>query len=119
LPPSKPEFEDHEDPIDYLGFGIVSYFNLLKICIFTFLVITVLHIPVMKIYGSYNNYNEDANDRLFKVVSLGNMGFSTTKCSSSGLAADKIILSCKTGVINKIFDSNAYYVNKLRRDLEN
>jgi hypothetical protein len=140
LPPTKPQFEEEEDPVHYLGFGIVSYFNLLKICIFIFLVITVLHIPVMKIYKSYNNYNEDVADKLFKVVSLGNMGFSTTKCTGTGLAADKIILSCKTGIVNRIFDfsfsgefedhdlcvrnttgvcdANAYDPIKLRKDLE-
>ena len=53
---AKPEFEEHEDPINYLGFGLVSYFDLIKLSIFIFFVLTLCHIPVMRIYNSYNSY---------------------------------------------------------------
>jgi len=47
----KPEFDEGEDPIGYLGFGMVSYFDMIKVFAFVFLVLTCLNIPVMKIYA--------------------------------------------------------------------
>jgi hypothetical protein len=45
---------------------------------------------------------------------MGNMGFSTTKCQQSGMAADKFYISCPTGLIGHIVDFGitASYENK-------
>jgi hypothetical protein len=50
---AKPVFEEGEDPFQYLGFGTVSYFNLIKTLILTFLVLTLVNIPTIRIYKSY------------------------------------------------------------------
>ena len=70
----------------------------------------------MGIYAKYHNYKEESTERLPKLLSLGNLGFSTTKCSNTGMATDKIILSCKTGVVNQIIDFNIASPNE-RKDL--
>ena len=103
---AKPQFSEDEDPVNYLGFGLVSYFDLLKTMVLVFFVLTLLHVPVMNIYGKYGNYTEETTERLPKLLSLGNLGFATTKCANTGMATDKIILSCKTGVIKQIIDFN-------------
>ena len=36
------------------------------------------------------------------MLTLGNMGFSTTKCSSTGVGSEKFVLSCKTGYISDV-----------------
>ena len=46
----KPRFNEGEDPINHLGVGIVSYFTLVKCMMFIFLVLTLIHIPVIAIY---------------------------------------------------------------------
>ena len=56
---AKPTFQDNYDPINFLGFGIVSYFNLLKLCMFTFIVISLLHLPAISFYKDYSNFDED------------------------------------------------------------
>ena len=101
---SKPQFNEDEDPINYLGFGIVSYFDLIKTMMFIFLILTLLHIPVMRIYASHNNFKEDTSEKFLRVLNIGNLGFSQTKCISSTLITDKIIMSCKTGMIADIVD---------------
>jgi len=88
FPPAKPEFDENEDPINYFGFGIVSYFDFLKMCIFVFFILTVLHIPVMGIYGSYNYYSEETALKVPKLLSMGNMGYSKTRCSTSGMLSN-------------------------------
>lgn len=59
-----------------------------------FVVLTLLHIPVMQIYNSYGNYRNTTEGKLAKAYSLGNMGFSGSKCVHSKLATDRVILSC-------------------------
>ena len=82
-PDPKPQFEDHEDPVNYLGFGVSSYFHVIKTFMFMFLLLTIVNIPVLKIYTSYSNYKDEVSEKFSKITSLGNMGFSQTKCSSS------------------------------------
>lgn len=59
---SKPIFnenDDDDDPVNYLGFGIVSYFSLIKTLIFIFFVLTVVHIPILLSYSRYDNYTKE------------------------------------------------------------
>jgi hypothetical protein len=71
---------------------------------FIFFVLTIVHIPVMTMYSSHGNFKEETGEKLPLRVSLGSMGFSKTKCSSTGMATNKIVLSCKIGVVNRIVD---------------
>lgn len=104
IPTDETGFESSEDPVNHFGFGIVSYFSLISTMIFLFLVLTIIHIPIIRAYSSYNNYETEIQDRRFKLLSLGNMGFAEPRCIHSGLSADKTILSCKTGQIHDIVD---------------
>lgn len=63
--------------MSYLGLGVSSYFHMLKVLMFTFMILTVVHIPVMRIYHSHGNMNEEVLDRMPLRVSLGAMGFSS------------------------------------------
>jgi hypothetical protein len=53
----------------------------------------------MGIYGKHGAYNEEPIDKSPIKVSLGAMGYAKSKCTSTGVATDKIVLSCKTGFI--------------------
>jgi hypothetical protein len=45
------------DPVNYYGFGVVSYFQMLKMMTLTFLVLTLVHGPLMYLYSSqFSNY---------------------------------------------------------------
>jgi hypothetical protein len=52
-----------------------------------YFVLTVLHIPVMRIYHRYGNFQEESGLKLPLRVSLGSMGYANAKCRSSGMAA--------------------------------
>ncbi len=49
--------ETGEDPLNYYGFGVISYFELLKVLAVVFLILSLLHLPVINIYSSYHNYD--------------------------------------------------------------
>ena len=71
---------------------------------FIFFVLTLLHIPIMHMYKEHGNFKDESGEKMSIIVSLGSLGFSKTKCTSTGMLTDRIALSCKTGVINKIVD---------------
>jgi len=57
-----------------LGFGVSSYFMLLSKLIFTFILLTLVHIPVIYQYSRYNAISENKQDRGYGAYSLGNLG---------------------------------------------
>jgi hypothetical protein len=91
----KPHLGDYEDPLGYLGFGIVSYFDLIKSMFFLFAVLSLVNLPTILIYKSYNNYSLDMIDNFHRTSTLGNLGFSMPKCMDTSMSTDTIILSCK------------------------
>jgi hypothetical protein len=93
-----------EDPINYLGFGISSYFQMLKVFMVMFGILFLVHLPIMNIYGKYGAYKEEPLDKSTIKISMGAMGFAKTKCTSTGIATDKIVVSCQTGVISQFLD---------------
>ena len=99
-----PHFDDDEDPINMLGFGIVSYFNLIKGLILTFFILTLLNIPTMYIYATHSGFGKLSTSQMGNAVTLGNMGGSQTKCFSVGMQANSVVLSCGVGLISEIVD---------------
>ena len=95
---------------------MVSYFDLISVFAFSFFILTIVNIPVMKIYADYDNYSSDALESNFKVFSMGNMGFAGTKCVNSGMAANQILLSCQTGSISNI---QSYGINSKKENMDN
>ena len=65
--------KDGQDAISRFGFGIMSYFQLLKVFLFYFTVLTLLYSPVI---GNYMKYkSKDAKPKkLFENMLMGNMG---------------------------------------------
>ena len=78
------ECQIETDLIDNFGIGVSSYFSLIKIMIFVFFLLTLLHIPVFHQYYSGQVYNDNKNlsdkQRLFLTTSLGNLGHSVATC---------------------------------------
>jgi len=72
-------FPEGEDPYLMLGFGMVAYFSMLKALILMFSLFTLLVLPVISIYGSYDGLSSGNNYSKTK-YSLGNMGFSEHIC---------------------------------------
>ena len=53
------------DPIKELGSGIVTYHQLLLSLILLFLVLSIIHIPVMKTFRSYGFYDQDEESGIY------------------------------------------------------
>lgn len=66
-----------EDPFNFLGFGMVAYRDLMWVLTILFSILSIIMLPAIFIYKSHSAI---ANPAGFSNLSLGNMGYSGTKC---------------------------------------
>jgi hypothetical protein len=85
-----------DDPLKELGPGISSYHQLLLMLWTFFLLLAVLHLPVLLEYTSYEFYDEDQG--WIAGSSIGNMGFSQTQCQTASMVTGNThTLKCSSG----------------------
>lgn len=92
-PLSSPQLK--EKPYLLLGFAIDIYFKIMGFCIGLLFIIALLGTVNMGVFNSYDTFDTDP----FASLTLGNMGYSETKCSSVSLAVGSFILNCNAGSI--------------------
>lgn len=94
---------DDSDPYMNLGFGMVAYFRMLSSFIIVFFIFSLISIPAIGIFSSYNGLADLSNYSKTK-YSLGNLGFSENICVSMyvgvGMAHN---IQCKVGTISKLY----------------
>jgi hypothetical protein len=90
---TKPEFNvdaeaKKEDPFLQLGFGMIAYRDLMFNFIILFAFLSILMAPAMKFYSQGEGYAKvTSNLKMGATLTLGNLGYSTTSCSSIPLGA--------------------------------
>lgn len=93
------------DPIKELGSGISTYHQLLLSLFILFLILSIIHIPVIQSFRSYGFYDQDENSGIYAQWTIGSMGFSKTECHSTALfAGSGRELSCASGQITNLVD---------------
>lgn len=106
--------EEGEDPIGRLGYGIVSYFSLIRIFVFVFGFLTLAYMPLIMDFSTWTHFAGKGN----LMYTVGNMGGSMPKCMSFKLMTDKVSLHCKDGIIGNI-TSFGVYAQGSEADLNN
>ena len=87
------DLDEGEDPVGRYGYGIQSYFNLIRQLCYFMVVLTLLHIPLFIVYGQ----GTVVTDGGYAAYTLGNLGASATKCTQIELAANDFIMNCSPG----------------------
>ena len=77
------------DPFDEYGFGILTYFETLRYLMLAMLICTILFLPVMFTYSSYNVMNSFIDADANNAFTLGNMGQAGGKCIQSYVGIDR------------------------------
>ena len=72
------------DPLRELGPGISTYHQFLLLLMTLFMMLTLLHVPVMQVYDKYEFFRDEGHS-FIEMLSLGNMGFSKTECVISSM----------------------------------
>ena len=96
--------QDNPDyPFENYGLGITSYFRLIKVLTWVFVIISIIGgIPVAIVYSNQDGYDENDKGLLIKQM-VGNLGESYHTCQSKyrGFGHDPQ-LKCKVGIITEL-----------------
>jgi hypothetical protein len=84
-----------------LGFGMNAYFEIIEQLIYMMVFISIVTIPAMYIYSSYNALEPYT---MFDNLTLGNMGGSSISCGQAALSVPGAVLSlqCVAGTIQSL-----------------
>jgi hypothetical protein len=77
---------------------VLAYFDTLSALIKVFFVLTILNIPIMMIYSSYETKTSSG----LKSLTLGNLGQSEAICSIVKFGLNRNLIDCSTGLITSI-----------------
>ena len=84
-----------------LGYGLNSYFSIVKHLMVMMSIIMIVSVPLMLIYASYNDLSTLPGYE-FNAFSLGNIGGSTAVCAVTTFQNDsmEIPLKCRSGQLS-------------------
>ena len=99
--------EEGEDPIGRLGYGIVSYFSLIRIFCYAFFLLSVVYFPTMRDFSGWKTFAGAGN----LMYTVGNLDMSQTRCMSFKMITDKVSLGCDTGLIANVTSFGVYSQN--------
>lgn len=94
---------DTTDPFNLLGFGIVTYRDLLFQLIWLFLLLSVVALPSIYVYKAGTGY-ENLVIHGWESDSLGNLGYSSVQCSTIPLGVGTMTINCPFGIVGEIYD---------------
>ena len=104
--PDEPLFDFHleegEDAMTRLGYGVVSYFNIIYTFMVIFFLILLLNIPVMMNNSSWSAFADAKQQTWTSKYTVGNMGQAQTRCINLFIETETLSISCPTGVISEI-----------------
>lgn len=116
---NNPKAENDSDPFNGFGFGITAYFKMLRYLIFTYALMSVLAFGTIFLYANGNTIQVENFKDAMGFITLGNLGFSQSKCLMWYKDLDKDqTLRCSRGKISKVINrgivpdiSNFKFVN--------
>lgn len=90
-----------------MGYGIVSYFTLIRIFMYVFGLLSLAYLPSMRDFSSWGALAALGNT----AYTVGNMGGAITRCVAFRMTTDKVSLGCDTGFIGNVTDFGVYQHN--------
>jgi len=90
------------DAFKILGFGLMSYRNVLKSLTITFILLTAIFYPIINLYRSGSGVNVENNPGKYSQYSIANLGYSSIQCATIPVIMEKLILQCPYGNITNI-----------------
>ena len=91
-----------------LGYGIVSYFNIIYTFMVIFFMILLFNIPVMYNNSSWAGFANERQLSWTAQYTVGNLGQATARCLNVNLETETLSVSCPTGQISEISHFGVY-----------
>ena len=110
--PDEPLFdfflEEGEDAMTRLGYGIVSYFNVIYTFMVIFFMILLFNIPVMYNNSSWAAFAGERQLSWTAQYTVGNLGQAQARCLNVNMETETLSVSCPTGQISEISHFGVY-----------
>jgi hypothetical protein len=111
------EDEKEPDPLNYLGFGMVAYRDLMFTMFALFAVLSILMIPVMNFYNAQGAINNDNKKGWMGPLSMGSFGYSASECQMAPYTLNAIPVNCPYGTLGKIVSAGVLPEGTADKDL--
>jgi hypothetical protein len=105
------------DPLNYLGFGMVAYRDLMFTMFALFAVLSILMIPVMSFYNGEGAINDLNKKNWTGPLSLGSFGYSTSECQSAPYTLNAVPVNCPYGTLGQVVSAGILPEGTLGKDL--
>ncbi len=92
--------EKEPDPLNYLGFGMIAYRDLMFTMFWLFAVLSVIMLPAMNFYSDQGAI--EAPKGFASKYSIGNFGYSTSQCVNTPFSIGKLPMECPYGKLGKV-----------------
>lgn len=99
------DIDEDEDPLGNYGYGVLSFFDLIRNLIYFFIILSLLYLPLMMYYSEWNGV-QNANNA--DIASLQNFGEAETKCKQYQMNSRNINIGCQTGKIAEFTQIGLY-----------
>lgn len=96
------EGEVEPDTLNQYGFGMIAYKDLMLTLSGLFAILTILMIPALSFYSSGTGIG---TYKSFSQYSIGNFGYSTSKCQVSPYDLGQVPIKCQYGKLTKVISS--------------
>ena len=107
-----------KDPFIRLGYGMVSYRNLLFALIMLFTVMSIIGGGMMYINSTGNAYTYQSRSKGLSKWTLGNLGYASIKCEIAPFIQKSAFLKCDYGNITQLVNKDHGYGINLSPDQE-
>ena len=94
-----PQDEGEPDTLNYLGFGMVAYRDLMFTMVVLFAILSVIMIPAMTFYSAQGGITNSVYPAKY---SLGNFGYSSSQCQFVPFQLNAIPINCPYGSIQVV-----------------
>ena len=84
-----------------LGYGIVSYFQLIYTFLLIFAILLCMHLPLMYNYAGWKAYDDEKQVSMTTSWTIGNLGQSMPRCTTVKMAGANLPVGCRTGKITE------------------
>jgi len=112
----KKKFDSEGDTLDQYGFGMVAYKDLMFTMVWLFGLLTIFMIPAMYYYSQGTGIQ---TYKSWSQYSLGNFGYSTSKCQVSPYDLGSLPIKCQYGKLTKIISAGVMPADLARKDVCN
>jgi hypothetical protein len=105
------------DPLNYLGFGMVAYRDLMFTMFALFAVLTVIMIPVITFYNGQGGISDLNKKNWTGPLSLGSFGYSTSECQQVPFTLNSLPIVCPYGTLGSIVSAGVIPEGTTGQDL--